>query len=100
MNQRNIIIILTFSCIVTIAWVIFAVHHASVSGTLTTSVIEQIIPITPTFDQSVIDETKTRQPVDPIYDIQGVSPTTTPPVSLTPNPQANSTNATGSATSL
>lgn len=81
-------------------------YHSSTATTLNNSVIEQIIPITPSFDQSVIDDTKSRQSVDPLYDLQNApaqipaSSGATLAVPPTPTIQASSTNATGSATSL
>lgn len=75
MKQKDIIIILTFTCIVAVAWIIFTIYHISVTTTISDTLFNEITPINPTFNQKVIDELKNRENTTPLYELKVATPT-------------------------
>lgn len=70
MKRKDIIFLLSCTCLVVVAWIIFSVYHASVTSTLNATLSQQIIPIEPNFDMSVFDNAKNRAVIAPIYQLQ------------------------------
>jgi hypothetical protein len=72
MKKNDILLILVPSFIFVLAWIGFSIYHNIVTSTISEPLNMQIMPITPTFDTSVIDGLKNRENVAPIYEL-GVS---------------------------
>jgi hypothetical protein len=88
--QKDILFILISSFIVVVAWVCFNLYHIWATSTVSTDVQMQLTPIDPQFDPTVIQELKTREYIDPLYESQASSntavPTFTPLGAPTPTP--------------
>ena len=77
MKYKDIIILLVSAVFLVIAWIIFNIYHNSVISTTPEDLKKEIVPISPTFDQSIIDELKSRAKISPIYDLAPPSPSPT-----------------------
>ncbi len=77
MKQKDLIILLAPLFILTILWVVFNVYHNYVTSTIKDPLSIQIIPIEGKFDTNTIEKVKSRQRINPLYEIQ---------VQLTPVP--------------
>lgn len=80
MKQKDLLIILIPSFLITILWVIFSVYHNYVTSTIKDPLTYQIIPIDGTFNMQGIEKIKERRNFDPVYTFQGG-------VELTPTPE-------------
>lgn len=96
MKRKDILIILIPTFIFALLWIIFSIHHAANTPTITENTSVQISPISPTFDTKTIDALKKREVVTPLYEIPGAKnslpsslPTPTPSVSLNSSSSAN-----------
>ncbi len=67
MKRNDIIFLLTSIVILSIAWVIFSVIHASTSSTIASDVNNEILPISATFDMRTITALQSRQSITPVY---------------------------------
>ena len=73
MKQRDILF-LSISVFALIAfWIGFSINHSLVSSTVSAPVQENIIPIQPNFDMKAIDAIKKRQRVEPLYEAEATS---------------------------
>lgn len=100
MKRKDILLLLGISCIAIIGWIIFEVYHATIASTINTSLTGEILPIKPEFDQQVINNTKNRKQITPIFTIQTASQSSSVTVlSPTPSLTINKTSS-QSATSL
>jgi len=79
MKYKDIIILLVSAFLLVIAWIVFNIYHNSVESTTTDEIKQEIIPITPNFDQATIDKLNERAKISPIYEI---APQSTPPTSI------------------
>lgn len=52
-----------------LSWIIFSIYHNSATSTISQSLNQNIIPITPDFDSKTIDEIKERENVSPIFEL-------------------------------
>lgn len=108
MKQKELLIILIPSFILTILWVIFSIYHNHVTSTVKNPLTIQTIPIVGKFDTNTIEALKNRQKVNPLYEVKSVvtpipedipleevSPTITP--EPTPEPDLDSGSGTTSA---
>jgi hypothetical protein len=80
MKRNDLIFILASSVILTIAWIIFNVIHASTASTISSDLNQQIEPIAPVFDIETINSLGNRQQIVPLY--SGPSPV--PSITITP----------------
>ncbi len=94
-RQREIILLLLSILIVTIAWIGFNLYHNVVTSTISEPLQQDISPITPSFNTSIISLLKTRQFIQPQYTFSLSKPiqAATMSGSITPSIQA-STSAT------
>ena len=76
MKSKDIIILLVSGFLLVIAWIVFNIYHSSVESTTPEEIKQEIIPITPIFDQPTIDKLNRRAKISPIYEI---APQSTPP---------------------
>jgi len=84
MKSKDIIILLVSGFLLVIAWIVFNIYHNSVESTTPEEIRQEIIPITPNFDQPTIDKLNRRSKISPIYEI---APQSTPPESISVIPE-------------
>lgn len=83
MKYKDIIILLVSAFLIVVAWIIFNIYHNSVVSTTPEDLTKDTVPITPIFDQSIIDKLNSRSKISPIYDlVPQSSPTVT--INVTP----------------
>ncbi|MDP3941755.1 MAG: hypothetical protein Q8Q49_05620 [bacterium] len=83
MKGKEILLIAISSFFLTVIWIVSNVYHAYATSTIDSLLKVQIIPISPTFDQTTIDRIKKRTPILPLNAVSiPVSGTPTP----TPSP--------------
>ena len=83
MKRKDILIILIPTFIFVILWIVFSIHHAINTPTISNATNAQIAPISPNFDTKTIDALKKRVNVTPIYEIQGGNTSPTPTITKT-----------------
>ena len=71
MKRKDILIILIPTFIFVILWIVFSIHHAITTPTISEPINMQISTISPNFDTKTIDLLKKRVIVTPVYDIPG-----------------------------
>jgi hypothetical protein len=64
MDKKNILVLSIFTFITALGWIVFDIYHAATVSTITKNVEEQLVPITPAFETSVIDKLNNRVHVD------------------------------------
>ena len=97
MMYKDIIVLLGSAFFIVVAWIAFNIYHNSVVSTTPEDLQKEILPITPTFDQSTINKIKTRAEISPSYniavpltppvssnDIQEITPEITPEITIEP----------------
>ena len=70
-KRKDIMYLLTCTCLVVFAWIIFTLYHASVTSTINETLTGQIEPIKPDFNTAVIEHLKTREAIIPVYELKG-----------------------------
>lgn len=68
-----VIIILLF--IFVLAWIISSIYHSGSKSTISETTNRDIAPIEPVFDTKTLDELKKRQKINPIYELESITPT-------------------------
>ncbi len=82
MKRKDILVILIPSFIFAVLWIIFSIHHALNTPTISQAESIQITPISPNFDTKIFEELKKRENITPIYELTGSSKSI--PTSLQP----------------
>jgi len=88
MKQKDILLILIPTFIITILWVVFSIYHNLTTSTIVDPLTIQILPLNGAFDEKSIQSIKNRQRIDPLYELQEI-----PVLSPTPTPQEASPSA-------
>ena len=63
MSSKDLLILSIFTFITVVAWIVFDVHHAATTSTITPLQKELIEPLEPTFDQEIILKLKKRKEI-------------------------------------
>lgn len=63
MSSKDLLIISIFTFITVVAWIVFDVHHATTTSTITPLQEELIKPLESTFDQEIILKLKKRKEI-------------------------------------
>ncbi len=102
MKRKDILVILIPTFIFVVFWVIFSIHHALNTPTISENINMQITPISPTFDTKVIDSLKKREVITPLYEITGAKsnssstlPIPTPSIPINSSSSASQTSSGG-----
>ena len=66
MGRRDTLLLSILTLVTAFAWIAFDVYHATVDTTIAQSVEDQLVPITPKFDKTLVDRIKNRQKIDPL----------------------------------
>lgn len=66
-RQREIIILLVSVFIVVVVWIGFNIYHNAHASTINDALTQEIIPISPNFNTTVLERLKKRIYIDPIY---------------------------------
>ena len=62
MNRKEIVIIAIIFLLTVLAWIVFDVYHAKTTSTvIKNETLQQIVPLTPVFDNDIIRKLKTRE---------------------------------------
>ena len=61
MNRKEIAVIAIIIFLTVTAWVIFGIYHAQTASTLSQKELQQVVPLTPTFDNDIIKKLKGRE---------------------------------------
>lgn len=82
--RLDILFVLISSFIVVVAWVSFNLYHIWVTSTVGEEIQMQLTPIDPQFDPTTIQQLRTREQVNPLFDkqtstIKGADSTTPTP---------------------
>jgi len=87
MKQKDLLIILIPTFILTVLWVIFSIYHNYTTSTITDPLTIQVVPIAGSFDTNAISKIKDRQLINPLYQSQNQGAVTSPtPTPATPTP--------------
>lgn len=87
MKQKDFLFIIILFFIAVLVWIGGSIYHSSVSSTISEDVSQNIAPIAPNFDTKTIDKLKVREKINPVFNLEQVTPT---PVTLpTLNPSRN-----------
>jgi hypothetical protein len=89
--QKDILFILISSFIVVVAWVSFNIYHIWATSTVSPDLQLELTPISPSFDPLTMEQLKTRENIEPLFESQKST------ISITPAP-AEQTNITPSQT--
>lgn len=89
MKQQNFLIILILLFIAIIAWAATSIHQNLVQSTISETISQDILPITPVFDTKIIDKIKERERVNPSFEKITISPT--PKLLVSPSPASSLT---------
>ena len=106
MKEKQILFILTSSCILVLIWIGFSVYRASIESTVSEELNQQITPITPDFDMKVVLSLRDRAHVEPEYTIKAASKSaslqvfTTPTLSPKPSGKPSLTQTPSKSTTL
>lgn len=66
MGKRDTLILAICTLLTAAAWIAFDLYHASVDTTISPEDEALLVPITPTFDRSVLEKIKSRQHIEPL----------------------------------
>ncbi len=96
MKQKDLLILLIPTFIVTILWIIFNIYHNHVTSTITDPLSIQIIPIDGKFNKTSLESIKNRKRIEPLFiapviDNAEISPI--PSVSITQEEEASTSAA-------
>lgn len=61
MNRKELAILSIITLFTVIMWITFGVFHAKQSTILTSSQLKHTLPLTPTFDQDIINQISNRE---------------------------------------
>lgn len=86
MKRGDIILLLSEIFILVVVWIVFNILHNSATSTLPEALTENVLPINPDFDTKTLEGLKTRERVEPIYDLRSIIATE----SSLPTPQGES----------
>ena len=96
-KRQNILFILISSFIVVVAWVAFNLYHIWITSTISENIQLQLTPIAPNFDPVTIQQLKSRENINPLFDLQPAVSAAAPTPTITP-PVDNSGTASSTAT--
>ncbi len=61
MNRKELYILAVITFITVIVWVVLGIYHANKATTVTEIQLKEIEPLTPTFDDDIINKLKNRE---------------------------------------
>lgn len=61
MNHKEFVILAIITFATVIAWIFFGIYHARKTTTVTASQKQEVVPLTPTFDNDIIRKLSTRE---------------------------------------
>ena len=63
MNRREVFMIAIITFFTVIAWIVFGVFHARTTSTISQKEKQEVVPLTPTFDNDIIRQLQAREEV-------------------------------------
>lgn len=88
-RQQDILFILISSFVLVIIWIGFNIYHIYITSTISEEIQLQLDPIDGSFDQATIKKLRTREQINPLYQLASSSATAQP----TPEPTVTDTTA-------
>lgn len=82
MKQKDILVIFILLFVFVVTWIVSSIYHNSVQSTISETLNQDISQINPTFDVKTINKLKNRQRLNPLLELENITPTPTP---LPPN---------------
>ena len=82
-TQLDILFLSVSLFVIVTMWIGFNLYHAWVTSTITEDLQVQIIPIAPKFDLVTLDKLKTREKIEPFFELGTIS-TASPAATPTP----------------
>lgn len=73
MKRSEALFLLISVSILVFAWIVFNIHHSSITSTIPEDVNKQIVPLNPQFDTKTLGELKKRNKVTPILESLGTT---------------------------
>lgn len=61
MNRKELAIIAIITFITVLVWIVMGIYFAKTKSTLTDVQLQQIVPLTPTFDNDIIKQLEKRE---------------------------------------
>lgn len=61
MNRKEIVILAIIIFLSVIAWIVFGIYYAKETPTLSQNELKQVVPLTPAFDNDIINKLKSRE---------------------------------------
>jgi hypothetical protein len=74
MKQKNTLIIVVLLFIFVLIWIGESAYRSATNSTISEEVNQEIQPITPNFDTKTINSLKSREKIDPSFDLQNIAP--------------------------
>lgn len=68
-TQKDILFISVSMFVVILLWVGFNIYHAWATSTISEDLQLQIVPIAPNFDTQTLNKLKTREKIEPIFEV-------------------------------
>jgi len=101
MKQKDILLLIIPGSLLITLWIIFSIYHNSVTSTIPENLTLQIVPISPTFDKTIIESLKKRTQVAPNFEFSKSSsqPAVPTPAGQSPLGGANQNSVTPSSPS-
>lgn len=85
MKQKDFLVILILLFIFVVTWIGSSIYHNSVSSTISETINQEISPIVPNFDLKIIDKLRTRQTINPSFELGTTTPTPSPLPQILPS---------------
>jgi len=78
MKQKDVFVILILLFVFVVVWIGSSIYHNSISSTISKTLNQDIFQIDPKFDVQTIDKLKNRQRLNPLFELENITPTPTP----------------------
>lgn len=72
-RQNDILFILISSFVVVVVWIGFNIYHIHVTSTISQHIQYQLTPVSPNFNQEVMQQLTKRKNVNPLFEQQGAA---------------------------
>lgn len=61
MDRKEVVILSVITFFTVLVWIFFGISHARKTSTITTTQLQQVVPLTPTFDNDIIRKLESRE---------------------------------------
>jgi len=78
MKQKDILVILFSLFVLVVVWIGGSIYHNSVRSTISKTINQDVSQIDPKFDVKTINKLKSRQRLNPLFELENITSTPTP----------------------